>query len=67
MFYRDSSSDTMMVVGALLGTALICLPFLCYMRRMSDALEAIAYGYDDDEFDDDDEIGCCGHSHIEMP
>lgn len=66
MFYRDSSSDAMIVAGTLLGTALICLPFLCYMRRMTDALEIIAYGYD--EYDeDDDELGCCGHPHIEVP
>jgi len=66
MFYRDNSSDTMMVVGTLLGTALICLPFLCYMRRISDALEVIAYSYDDYD-DDDDDLGCCGGSQIQTP
>lgn len=68
MFYRDSSSDTMVVMGTLLGTALICLPFLCYMRRISDALEVIAYSYDDDYDDDDDvDLGCCGGTHIHTP
>lgn len=65
MFYRDSGSDSLMVMGTLLGTALICLPFLYYMRRMTDALEVIAYGYDD--YDDDDDLECCGHPHIETP
>lgn len=63
-FHHDESAHTMMLVGTLAASALICLPFLCYMRRMSDALETIAYG--DCEFDDDDDeelCGCCGEAH----
>jgi hypothetical protein len=32
------------------------------MRRISDAIEAIAYGFDEDDFDVDEDFECCGHS-----
>lgn len=56
-FHHDENAHAMMLVGTLTASTLICLPFLCYMRRMSDALETIAYGYYED--DDDDEMCDC--------